>query len=39
MQNKDGSFKNDALFHYWGKQGYFWGETIVTAFAIKALEK
>ncbi len=39
LQNKDGSWSADALFHYGSKQGYFGSKAITTAFFLKALKK
>jgi hypothetical protein len=37
LQNQDGSWPADALFHYGSKQGYFGSKAITTAFSLKAL--
>jgi hypothetical protein len=37
LQEQDGSWSIDSLFHYGGKEGYFGNRAITTAFAIKAL--
>lgn len=38
LQEKDGSWSADALFHYGSKQGYFGSKAITTAFSMKALK-
>jgi hypothetical protein len=37
LQQQDGSWPADALFHYGGKVGYFGSKALVTSFGIRAL--